>query len=109
MGISLDIQELDNRSRDSRRDYSKEEWAEAPPARTTEKGVVEFQSSISKNGVKIFLNERYADRNVDLMIGNDYLMTVKVGYGGIIKVKKSNKISKMVIAAIQEGKLTIRG
>ena len=105
LGISLDIQELDARSRDTRETHTKEEWFE--PERSSP-ATIDFQSSISKSSVKLFLAEQYANKSVNLYIGDDYCMTVKVGHGGLIKIKKGNKIAKLLAQAIENGLLRVK-
>jgi ATPase len=49
------------------------------------------------------LRDGCVDKDVSLLVGEDYLLTAKVGKKGVIKVKKANKIGKIIADAITMG------
>ncbi|MBI1969366.1 hypothetical protein HYS48_01615, partial [Candidatus Woesearchaeota archaeon] len=48
-------------------------------------------------------SQKYANREVDILLHNDYLLSAKVGKDGILKIKKNNKFAKMLMNAINMG------
>jgi len=87
LGIHIDVRELDETSR-------KEEL----------KGdEIDFDSKVKNNSVLFYVDTRYEYKDVNLYIGDDYLLTVKVGKSGVIKIKKNNKIGKMLMDAVNSG------
>ena len=42
-------------------------------------------------------------KDVDIYVGDDYLLTAKVGKSGVIKINKKNKIGKILLDAINIG------
>ena len=42
-------------------------------------------------------------KDVDIIVGDDYLLTAKVGKSGVIKINKNNKIGKILIDALNTG------
>jgi len=62
-----------------------------------------FNVKIGKKNIQFYLDIKYQKRDVDIYINNDYLLTAKVGKTGIIKIKKNNKIGKILLNAINSG------
>ncbi|MAG07921.1 ATPase [Candidatus Woesearchaeota archaeon] len=84
LGINIDIQEL-------------------KPKQGKGKNEVQFESKLSKSGVKLFLGAKMQNKDVDIYIGDDFLLTAKAGKTGVIKVHKGNKIGKILMDALQMG------
>jgi ATPase len=85
LGIGIDVKELS-------------ESEVAPP-----KGKpVPFNTKIGKN-ITFMLDSEMVDRNVSVAVNGDYLLTAKVSQKGQIKIKKNNKIAKIIIDAINMG------
>jgi ATPase len=64
---------------------------------------VEFGSKITKNSVQLFVEEKYANRNFDIFIDGDYLITAKASKKAVIKIKKANKMAKVLVDALNSG------
>lgn len=86
LGMSIDVQELSSR----------QEGAET-------RQEIECNTRINKKNIQFILNEKYNYKEVDIHIGDEYLLTVKVGKTGIVNIQKNNKIGKMIIDAINIG------
>ena len=43
------------------------------------------------------------DKDVDILLDEDYLLTVKVSKKGIIKINKNNKIGKIIVNSLNMG------
>lgn len=61
---------------------------------------VHYDVEVSKKYVIFYLDEEYADKNMDLSHDGDYLLTAKVGYDSKIKIKNNNKIGKILMGAV---------
>ena len=91
LGIHIDVQEL-------KKDQDRHEMDDK------EKGVpVEYETQISKKNIVFHLNIKYKNKDIDIYVGSDYLLTAKAGKSGIIKISKKNKIGKMLADAIMAG------
>jgi len=84
LGISIDVQEL-------------------KPERGRGKNEVQFESKLSKSGVKLFLGSKMQNKDVDIYVGEDFLLTAKAGKSGVIKVHKGNKIGRILMDALHSG------
>jgi len=84
LGISIDVQELKSQKSDG-----------------TEE--IKFDSEITKNSVKFYLGGNFSGKDVHIYVGEDYLLTVKIGNGGVIKINKNNKIGKILTNALNFG------
>jgi len=62
--------------------------------------VVRYEAQLGKKGVVFFLDKEYADSDIDVLVGEDYLLTVKSSKKSIVKIKKDNKIGKILIEAL---------
>jgi len=62
-----------------------------------------FGSKIGKNSVQLFVESRYADTNFDIFLDGDYLITAKASKKAVIKIKKANKMARVLVDAINSG------
>jgi ATPase len=91
LGISIDIEELEEKSE------------------KTKNKIVDFNAEISKKGVSLFLDPNHSNKDVDIYVNEDYLLSAKVGKNGVIKISKKNKIGRILIDAINAGeKIEVR-
>ena len=49
------------------------------------------------------LGHEAVNRDIDIFVQGDYLLTAKVGKTGIIKVHKNNKIGRILVDAVNMG------
>jgi len=64
---------------------------------------IEYGSKITRNSVQFFVEEKYADKNFDIFIDGDYLITAKSSKKCVIKIKKANKMAKVLVDAVNSG------
>lgn len=89
LGISIDVQELGDRTS-----------AELHP----------YSTKITKNSIRFIMDTRMQYKDIDISVEGDYLLTAKVGKGGVIKVQKGNKIGRILVDAINAGEnVELRG
>ncbi|MBU3941784.1 MAG: PINc/VapC family ATPase [Nanoarchaeota archaeon] len=82
LGISIDIKELDKK---------------------TQGQSIEFNTEIKKKNIIFYLDMQFKDKNIGIYINDDYLLTAKSGKSGLIKIKKNNKIARILVDAINSG------
>jgi len=83
LGIGLDIREL------------KEEQ--------TIGEIISYESNITKKGIDLYVEERYANCDVAILIEGKHVYTGVVGRDAVIHVKKKAKIGKLLAQALSEG------
>ncbi len=82
LGVSIDVQALAQKE-------------------TAEEGKqIAFDAKLGKKHVLFMLDELFANKNVNIFIDEDYVMTANVGKGGMIKVSRKNKMGKMIANAV---------
>ncbi len=82
LGMSIDIKELDKK---------------------TSGKTIEFNTEIKKKNIIFYLDMQFKDKNIDIYVNDDYLLTAKSGKSGLIKIKKNNKIARILADAINAG------
>jgi len=85
LGIGLDIKAID-------------EYQTKPSH--GDKQEIQFQAKMSKGHIQLLLDHKHAKSDVDIYIGNDYLLSAKAGKSGVLKISKKNKIGKLLSDAI---------
>lgn len=79
LGMSIDIREIDKK---------------------TQGQSISFNTEIKKKNIIFYLDMQFKDKNIDIYINDDYLLTAKSGKSGLIKIKKNNKIARILVDAI---------
>ncbi|MEM2121210.1 MAG: PINc/VapC family ATPase [Candidatus Woesearchaeota archaeon] len=87
LGISIDVQELEKKQE--------------------EKESLRFDFEITKKAIILKFKQKYAGRNIDLFVDDEFLMNVNIGANGIVKITKNNKIGKIIEDALNSGKLDV--
>lgn len=84
LGIHIDVQELEEKPSEG-------------------KEQLQFTTKITKKGVQFMFGPKMQHHDIDIYVGGDYLLTAKVGNAGVLHIKKTNKIGKMLQQAITIG------
>ena len=82
LGMSIDIKEFDKK---------------------TSGQTIEFNTEIKKKNIVFYLDMQFKDKNIGIYVNEDYLLTAKSGKTGLIKIKKNNKIARILADAINAG------
>jgi len=82
LGLSLDVREL----------------VQEIPSQS-----IGYESDIGKKNIKFFVEPHLVNRDVDLYLNGDYLLTAKVGKNAVIKLKRAHKIGKLITDALTKG------
>src|SRR3989338_683602 len=90
LGISIDVRELDSGERQA----GKNEEA---------KNELPYQIDTKKNSVLFDFGINMQHKDVDVYVGDEFILTAKAGKTGLIKIKKSNNIGRMIIKAMNSG------
>lgn len=65
---------------------------------------VPFEFDIGKKNIKLFVEPELVNRDVDVYVHGDYLLTAKVGKNAVVRLKRAHKIGKLISDALNEGK-----
>ncbi len=84
IGMSIDVQPIGSVKADS-------------------KEPVEFNSKITKNSINLFVDKHFANTDFDIIVDGDYMITAKASKKAVIKIRKANKMAKVLIDAINAG------
>ncbi len=72
-------------------------------AKTGKGGSIPYDAKILGKSIVFAVKMKYSDRDVQVLVGDDYLLTAKVSKKGVIKVRKNNKIGKILADSINTG------
>ena len=86
LGIGLDVQEKGGKG------FSRE----------ASDGIA-FHSEITGKHIILSVDKELINRNVSILLDGDYLLTAHVSKEGTIKIKKKNKIGKIIANALNAG------
>jgi len=84
LGIGIDVRELGSQPR--------------KPVKS-----IPYQVGGSSKHLEFLLGDNYSGKDVDVFVNDEYLATFNVGRKGIVRVKKSNKLGKVLIDAVNSG------
>lgn len=87
LGLSIDIREL----------------GESQKSQKEKKDALNYEVEISKHSITFFLSIEDQNKDVDIVVNGDYLLTARVGKKGIVRIRKDNKIGKIIINALNSG------
>lgn len=92
LGVSIDVREIS----EAKKETSKGQKESLP-----------YEVSINKNNITFILSPENQNRDVDIIVSGDYLLTARVGKKGIVRIRKDNKIGKIIINALNSGEEVI--
>jgi len=98
LGIGIDVKSLDEKS-GSAISQSKN-FQENKIGTAKEKKEIPFEINHKKNQLLIELGLGMQNKDVDIYIGDEFLLSAKAGKTGTIKIKKSNNIGRRLMEAI---------
>lgn len=96
LGISIDVREMNEKNIKNNKDNNNND--------NDVREEIEFTTKVSKNGVMFYFSGKMMGKDVDIYIGDEILMTAKVGHGGNLKFHKRNKIGRKLLDALDFGK-----
>ncbi len=73
-----------------------------------QKKVVNFDVKLNKKNITFILDPEFANKDIDIVVDKEYLLTAKVSKKGIIRLTKENKIGRIVADALNARKLVLR-
>ncbi|MBI1935607.1 Flp pilus assembly complex ATPase component TadA [Candidatus Woesearchaeota archaeon] len=90
LGISIDIESIEEK-------YKKDNSIKGAAKEQKE---VPFEIAHKKNALLIELGMGMQNRDVDIYVGDEFLLSAKAGKTGTIKIKKSNNIGRRMMDAL---------
>tara|TARA_Y100000034_G_scaffold34409_1_gene42194 strand:+ start:3740 stop:5641 length:1902 start_codon:yes stop_codon:yes gene_type:complete len=89
LGISIDIQELGSRKRTQNKNQQQP---------------IDFEPRFAKRNLVLKIDPKYSNQDIDVHVEDEYVLTVKSGKKGIIRVKRNSEPGKIIESAIQKNK-----
>jgi len=86
LGISIDIRELGGGKKQE-----------------ANKSEVSYEINMKKNTIIFDLGIEMQNKDIDVFVVDEFVMTAKAGKTGLIKVKKSNNVGRMIMKAMNAG------
>jgi len=95
LGMSVEVRELGDRKQENEHEETetKQEKQEEVP----------YQLEIDKKTIKFNLDIKMQNKDIDVYVNDELLMTAKAGKTGLIKVKKNNNLGKVILDAHNKG------
>ncbi len=87
LGVSIDVQPLSQKQ----------------ATQSGEGKQIAFDANVSKKHVVFQVDELFANKNVNVYIDDDYVMTASVGRNGLLKISRKNKLGKMISESVNSG------
>jgi len=95
LGMSVEVRELEGRANEKI-----ENEAIALSEKQTE---VPYKLEIDKKSIRLNLDIKMQNKDVNLYLGEEFIMSAKAGKTGVIKVKKNNNIGRIILDGINKG------
>jgi len=83
LGLSIDVREIDEKT-------------------TTRNNTIQYQVKFDKKNLTFLLHSQNADKDTDLYINDEYLLTLKSGKNATIKLNKQSTQGKELVHALNE-------
>jgi len=83
LGLSIDVRELNDKT-------------------SSRNNTIQYQVKFDKKNITFLLHEKDADKDTDIYINDEYLLTVKSGKNSVIKLNKQSTQGKELTHAINE-------
>lgn len=94
LGISIDVQELGSKRR-----------ADSKSSRQ----VVKFEPRFAKRNLVLNVAQEYSNKSIDIYVDGDYVLTVKSGIDGTIRLKQNSEPGRLLTRAINSrGNIELR-
>ena len=90
LGMHIDIQEFPKQK-------------EAEKVSVSPKREIPYKTKITKKGINFFVDRDLANKDVDIYIDKDFVVTTRVSKKGVVKIHSGNKMAKVIIEAINLG------
>jgi len=95
LGISIDIKSLNEK-------YDVKGNAYNVKGAAKEQKEIPFQLDFKKNQLLIELGMDMQNHDVDIYVGDEFILSAKAGKTGLIKIKKSNNIGRRLMDALNK-------
>ena len=99
LGLSVEVRELGERNNEQKTENKYEE-TETKQEKQEE---VPFELIIDKKNIIFNLSSDMQNKDIDVLINNELIMTAKASKKGLIKIKKNNNIGKIILDAKNRG------
>jgi len=92
LGIGIDVKSLEEKNNENNNlNGTAKEQKEVP-----------FETNFKKNQILIELGIDMQNKNVNIYVGDEFILSAKAGKTGVIKIKKSNNIGRRIMDALNK-------
>ena len=64
---------------------------------------VPFELNVQRKALELYVDSRFASRELDVYIGNEFIVELHVGKRAMVKIRKDNNIGKVLLNALNRG------
>ncbi|MBU2561688.1 MAG: PINc/VapC family ATPase [Nanoarchaeota archaeon] len=100
LGIHINVEALEGGSGRRGRGSASvpSEHAKPPkPLKQPDGEPVPYQLNVKKNALELYVDSRFANRQLDVYVGDEFLVELHVGKKAMVKIKKDNNIGKALL------------
>ncbi|MFH1063884.1 MAG: PINc/VapC family ATPase [Candidatus Woesearchaeota archaeon] len=65
--------------------------------------LVPYEVDMKKNAFEIFVDSSYSNRELEVYVGDEFLVQLHVGKNASVKIKKDNNVGKTILNAMKRG------
>jgi len=63
--------------------------------------LVPFEFNVKKKSVDLYVDSAYSNADLDLYIGDEFIVELHVGAKAVVKIKKDNNVGKAILSALK--------
>jgi len=72
------------------------------------KNPVNYEVKVNKKNIMFQLDNNNSYKDTDVFVDGDFLLTVKASKKAVVKIKRANKLAKVILQGIDEGSVELR-
>lgn len=64
---------------------------------------VQHEFNVKKKSVELYVDSKFADSELDLYVGDEFVAELHVGKKAMVKIKKDNSVGRLILKALKKG------
>ncbi len=72
------------------------------------KKTVSYDVKVNKKNIMFQLDNNNSYKDTDIFVDGEFLLTVKASKKAVVKIKRANKLSKVILQGVEEGRVELR-
>jgi ATPase len=102
LGVHIDVQPLGGASGGSREYHETIGSRMSKQVKQPSGELVPFEINMKKKALELYVDSRFANRELDVYIGDEFLVELHVGKNAMVKIKKENNVGKALLNAMHD-------